>query len=215
MRGRVRHSVGVERGNDPSRRERVVVSWDEPQEMRVEVLAAAPIVAGAGPRPERLTYLGPAIHYPSKGEWYEHMHRRLTRLAVTALRHHQAERVLSTLALGWETALAEAATSTGVPLTVLLPFAGAQAGWALVQRQRFGRLVTKAQSVETLYGTRKPWMRARAQAAAAARADLLLLLFDERDPAVRRLTKDARAAGTRVVNLWASWTSYGGLSSPA
>lgn len=211
MRGRAMAGV-AERGSDGPGRERVVVSWDEPQSMQVEVVPPPPTIAGVGPRPEHLTYLGRSIFYPSKGEWYEHMHRRLTRLAVVALRRHRAGRVVSTLALGWETALAEAATSTGVPLTVLLPFQGVQGEWALFQRQRFGRLLEKAEAVETLYRGRQGWMRLQAQHRAATRADVLLALWDEQDEAIRKLIGEARSAGAEVVNLWASWQRYGGLS---
>jgi hypothetical protein len=192
----------------------VVVSWDEPQAIQVEVRPPPPAIAGAAVRPDRLTYLGPSIFFPSKGEWYEHMHRRLTRLAVVALRRYRAGRVVSTLSLGWETALAEAATSTGLPLTVLLPFKGAQSGWALFQRQRFGRLLAKADSVETLHQGKKAWMRGRAQRTAAARADVLLVLWDERDASVEGVIREARGSGTAVVNLWPSWTRYGGLAKP-
>jgi hypothetical protein len=198
---------------DRGARERVVVSWDEPQSVHVEVLPPPPSVAGVGLRPERLTHLGAAIWYPSNAEWYEHMHRRLRRLAVVALKRHRAGAVLSTLALGWDTALAEAALELDLPLRLRLPFERPQASWSDVQRQRFGRVHAKAAEVRVLHrGRGAGWKRARALAEAAAEADLLLALWDAEDASVRRLLGKAGAAGTEVVNLWASWQRYGGLS---
>lgn len=194
-------------------RDDVVISWAEPQGVRV-TQPPLPAVAAIGLKPDKLTDRGRRIYDLAQGEWYEHLHRRLKRLAAAALRRHGAARVVTTLALGWETALAETALGQGVPLEVVLPFRGVHSRWGLHHKQRFGRLVDRADRVEVLHTPGyEPWKLADAARACLARADLVLLLDDGRDAALRRALRAARE-DARLLNLWGSWVRYGGLLAP-
>lgn len=196
-------------------RDDVVLSWAEPQGVPV-TQAASVAVAALGPKPDKLTDRGRRIYDLAGGEWYEHLHRRLKRLAAAALRRHRPTRVVSTLALGWETALAEIALGQGVPLEVILPFRGVHSRWQLHHKQRFGRLLERADRVETLHGPPyEPWKLADAGRACLARADLVLALYDGRDAALRRALRAAADDDAQVVNLWGSWLRHGGLLSEA
>ena len=206
---RRRPVAGLESESD---RNEVVVSWDDSPAIHVETLPSPPLVVGAAPRPEGLTYHGKAIYTASNGEWFEHMHRSLTRLAMAALRRHRAAGVVSGLSLGWETALVEAAHDLKLPVTVLLAFKGVQSNWSLEHRQRFGRLLEKSDQVVTLFGGGyEPWKLRKARERAVSRGDLLLTLWDGHDAQVRAAIAFARARGRQVVNLWQSWVRYGGM----
>lgn len=193
--------------------EELVVSWDDSPAIHVERVPSPPTVTGVGVRPERLTYHGPAIYYPSHAEWYEYMHRRLTHLASVALKTHRAAQVITSLTLGWDTALAEAATALQIPVRVALPYMGLQTHWHLEHKQRYSRLVAKAEEVTTLHqGGYKPWKFKQAHVFRILESDLLFMLWDGVDSTGKELITLSRKHEKEVVNLWGSWVKYGQLT---
>ena len=200
---------------DGEGRSEVIISWDDSPAIQVEHLPPPPLVAGVAPRPESLTYQGKAIYTVANGEWFEQLHRNLTRLAAAALRRHRAAGVMSGLTLGWETALAEAALDLRLPLTVILGFKGVQSNWSLEHRQRFGRLLGKADQTAILFGGGyEPWKLRKSRERVVSRSDLLLTLWDGEDLQVREAITFARTRGLQIVNLWQSWVRYGGMVRP-
>lgn len=193
-------------------RERVL-DWNDPQHLEVTT-RVLPVAVPLGGRPRTLTWLGGRIFWRDHSAWYEHMHRRLKALARRALTHHEVGRVRGTLALGWDTALLEAAAERDLPIDVVLPFDGVQGRWELHHRQRFGRLLARAERRETVHGSYEPWTYAAAVRACLDGADLALALWDGEDDAVRRDLGRARTGGLEVVDLRASWERYGGLTDP-
>ncbi len=189
-----------------------VVSWGDSQAIQIDYAPPPPTVAGISVRPDRMTSHGKTIYYPSNAEWYEFMHRRLTKLAAIALKTHEAAKVLSNMSLGWDTALAEAASALSIPLVVMLPFHGVQAQWSLYHKQRFSRLLSKASEVITLYqGGYKPWKLIEAQNKTLLDSNLILALWDGNDEHVKELVALAHKNELEVINLWKSWRRYGGL----
>jgi len=189
-----------------------VVSWGDSGAIEVSYLPSPPVVAGVGMRPELLTDRGWTIYFESNLEWYDHMHRRLTRLAVTALRYHRARQLLTSLSLGWETALAEAADGLRLPFIVALPYRGCQGRWHDYHKQRFSRLMGKAEEVVTVSrGAYQAWKHSKAVSYRIAGSDLLLTLWDGSSGSVRDAIQLARRQKKTVINLWTSWLRYGGL----
>lgn len=191
-------------------RERVL-SWEEPQQLEV-VTRVRPAATPLGGRPQELTWLGPAIFWDDRHEWYEHMHRRLKELARSAVARFEPGRAVGTLALGWDTAFLEVAGERHIPVTVILPFRGVQARWALHHRQRFGRLLERAERTEVIHEGYEAWTYAAAARACVEASDLALALWDGEDDHVRRDLEHARERELEAVNLWGSWRTYGGLS---
>jgi hypothetical protein len=164
------------------------------------------ILAGTGHRPNKLGGYGPQAH------------DRRVALAVAALKRHAPARVISGMALGWDTALAIAAVRLEIPFVAAVPFEGQESAWPSLSQAEYRRLLDRAAEVVHVcppgyaaakMQTRNEWM--------VDRCDLLLALWDGspggtancveyatlRGPTVRR--------GVQVVNLWPSWAKYANL----
>lgn len=190
-----------------------VISWEDPQRIDVDV-RSRPIVTPLGGKPQELTWLGGQIYFADRTEWFEHMHKRLKALARAALSRHDAASVTGTLALGWDTALLEAAVDRDLAVTVILPFQGVHSRWDLHHRQRFGRILERAADVRHAHhGEYEPWAYGAAVRACIDASDLVLTLWDGADEHVERDLDHAAKADKRAINLWASWKKYGGMAS--
>lgn len=188
------------------KKERIIVSWDESQVVHLETAPVPPVLSGLAVRPEHLTYHREAIYYADHAEWYEHLHKLLTKLALEVMERYQLRQVLSTLTLGWDTALAEAALELHIPLTVALPFADAQVRWDTVHKQRFTRLKNKADEVVMVsYGKYTPWKLAKTNRYKIEQSDVLLVLWDGLEPHTKRDLHIAETHGKEIVQLWETW----------
>jgi uncharacterized phage-like protein YoqJ len=190
------------------KKERIIVSWDEAQAIRFEEVPVPPVLAGLAVRPEHLTYHHAAIYYADHAEWYEHLHKLLTKLALSVMERYQLRQVLTTLTLGWDTALAEAALELHVPFTATLPFANFYAHWDTVHKQRFLRLRNKADEVVMVsQGKYAPWKLSKANQYKIEQSDLLLVLWDGLEPHTKRDLRLAERQGKEMVHLWETWKS--------
>jgi uncharacterized phage-like protein YoqJ len=188
------------------KKERIIVSWDEAQAIRFEEVPVPPVLAGLAVRPEHLTYHHEAIYYSDHADWYEHLHKLLTKLALSVMERYQLRQVLTTLTLGWDTALAEAALELQVPFTATLPFAEVQAPWGTVHKQRFVRLRNKAAEVVMVsQGKYAPWKLSKANRYKIEQSDLLLVLWDGFEPHTQRDLRYAEHQHKDIVQLWETW----------
>lgn len=96
------------------------------------------IVAGTGHRPNKL------------GGYSPQAYGRVLLVAGAALEHLQPTRVISGVALGWDTALALAAILRGVPLVAAVPFAGQEQLWPLESQRTYHWILERAAAVEVL-----------------------------------------------------------------
>jgi uncharacterized phage-like protein YoqJ len=147
------------------------------------------IIAGTGHRPHRL------------GGYDDHAYGRLVDLARAALEKHQADQVISGMALGWD---------LGLPLTVAIPFVGQESRWSADDQARYQRLLGEAVQVQVLgrdtdttaaFRARNRWM--------VDNCDVLLALWDGEEQGGTCYTVHyARSRGRPVVHLWGSWIKY-------
>ena len=188
-----------------------IINWEDPQRIEVDV-RSKPVITPLGGKPQELTWLGSQIYFADRAEWFEHMHKRLKALARAALSRHDPASVVGTLALGWDTALLEAALDRDLSVSVIVPFQGVQGRWDLHHRQRFGRLLERAADVRYAHrGDYEPWAYAAAVRACIDASDLVLALWDGEDEHAERDLEHAVDHDKRVLNLWASWQKYGGM----
>ena len=98
------------------------------------------IIAGTGHRPDKLRIGALDGYHPD-------VQARLVDLARAALQREQPSRVISGMALGWDTALAAAALELGLPLDAYVPFTGQESRWPEPARRRYHGILARAARV--------------------------------------------------------------------
>jgi hypothetical protein len=152
------------------------------------------LVTGIAPTPERLNE---RRDVPS-GE--------LVYLAKKALEQYQATRVLTSLDLGWEQALAKAAIELEIPFTVAIPFPGRDENWDRDARQSYLDLLSQADEVYRLCDHYTETAELEARFWQIDQADLTLALWDfDFQSDIFRAVEYAVKHDRELINLWEDW----------
>lgn len=85
--------------------------------------------------------LGCTGHRPQKTPNYNY--KKLYDLAVLYLKQYWPQEVISGAALGWDTAIAEAAIDLDISLELAIPFIGQQDKWSLEDKKKYTYLLYK------------------------------------------------------------------------
>ncbi|UDF28718.1 UNVERIFIED_ORG: SLOG family protein [Roseateles sp. XES5] len=96
------------------------------------------IVAATGHRPDKL------------GGYSYKVDRKLISLAIAYLTQVEPERVITGMALGWDTAFAIAAYSLGIPFIAAVPFTGQEGRWEEAHQKRYHEILGQACEVVTV-----------------------------------------------------------------
>lgn len=167
------------------------------------------IIAGTGHRPDKLRIGALDGYHPA-------VHARLVDLARAALLREAPERVISGMALGWDTALAEAALELGIPFDAYVPFAGQESRWPEPSRRHYHDLLARAHRVEIVCpGGYSPEKMQRRNERMVDDADFLLALWDGSAGGTRNCIAYAEEVGRPYRNLWPSWARHTGTREPA
>jgi uncharacterized phage-like protein YoqJ len=166
------------------------------------------IIAGTGHRPDK-------IRIGNQNGYQASVHARLVDLARAALDRHTPARVISGMALGWDTALAQAALDLGIPLQAYVSFEGQESRWPAAAQQRYRDLLRRADDVLIVspgpYAVEKMQLRNERM---VDDCDLLLALWNGTPGGTRNCVLYAEEVGRRSVNLWPHWVRHAG-GSPA
>lgn len=155
------------------------------------------VAAGTGHRPDKL------------GGYSEAVTARLVDLARAALLHYRPEKVISGMALGWDTALALAALELGIPLIAAIPFEGQEKAWPAVSQARYRDILSRATEIVIVSAGRySGWKMQVRNEWMVDRCDILLALWDGSEGGTRNCLRYAERKGTQVSNLWVSWMRY-------
>lgn len=161
------------------------------------------VVAGTGHRPQKLQ---------SSWSQYESLTLpRLTLLAEKALLREKPVLVISGMALGWDTAIAQAAINLEIPLVAAVPCLNHALKWNEVQQATWQRIIDKAIAVHcpnvpytpAAMQIRNEWM--------CDRANRILALWDGSSGGTANCLKYAKKKGVEIKNLWTSWEKYKGF----
>lgn len=107
------------------------------------------ILGVTGHRP----YSIPGVTQQTDREWIE---RRLDMLAEVAIRQFpfgRADRAISGMAEGWDTACAEVCLRLGIPLVAAVPFEGQERYWSGRAQARYRAILAQADQVEIVSET--------------------------------------------------------------
>ena len=147
-------------------------------------------------------------HRPNKLGGY-HIFERLVDLARAALLHYKPEHVISGMALGWDQALAQAATELGISWTAAIPFAGQESRWPVESQQYYHSLLKQAAAIITLdqgpYAAqlmqdRNEWM--------VNEVTHVLALWNGKHGGTHNCIRYARTQEKPIMNLWRSWVNH-------
>jgi len=158
-----------------------------------------PIVACTGHRPKKLA--------PAPECYSIQFLKSLTKLAEKYLKQLNPYMVVSGMALGWDTAIAQAAIKLNIPLIAAIPFAGQERSWTVKDRERYKKLLKLAEqtiivntggySRENMM-SRNHWM--------LDRSDTVLALWDgSSQGGTAEAIAYAKSTNRKIVNVWSDW----------
>ncbi len=140
----------------------------------------------------------------------------LVYLAVQALRQYQAAHLITSLAMGWEQALAIAANELEIPYTAALPYPGREVEWPHGARAAYHDLLARAKEVILLTARYADTAVMAGHCWRIDRAGLVLALWDyDFSGDTFASIQYAVSIQKPVVNLWQDWDSLYSLRKPA
>jgi uncharacterized phage-like protein YoqJ len=150
------------------------------------------IWAATGHRPNRL------------GGYGDEVYERLVAEATKFLIEFEPRRMIVGMALGWDTAMAEACARCNVPFIAAIPFEGQEKVWSENDRARYFVLLAASERVEIISRNgyspavmhlRNHWMVDNAEA--------IVALYDRSDRGgTFNCIRYAERLGKPIVNLW-------------
>ncbi len=141
------------------------------------------------------------------GGYGEDVAERLTAFAREWLELGRPKEVISGLAAGWDTAVAEAAVEVSVPLVAALAFRAQADHWPPAARAQFERLVAASSEVYLhapekcagVWTARDHWV--------LERSDVVLALWSGIEGGTGRAVRKAGELGRPVINVWDDWAA--------
>ena len=158
------------------------------------------IIAGTGHQPDKL---GGYDFYNEKGL------SRLTDLAVAAIKRYKPEKIISGMALGWDTGLALGAIRASVPLIAAVSFKGQELKWTPEQQKTYRFVLEKAQEVVVVNkNPHAPLAMQHKIEFLVEWCDMVLALWNGSHGDAYNILKYAHTRKRPVFNLWSSWVKY-------
>lgn len=152
------------------------------------------IICGTGHRPNKL------------GGYGEAAHEKLVRVALAYLGSHRPNVVISGMALGWDTALAEAAVQLKIPLRAYIPFVGQESKWPPISQQKYHIILMQAQEIidvcEPGYAV---WKMQKRNEAMVNDSQLVLALWDGSAGGTANCIAYAQRVDKPIHNLWGAY----------
>lgn len=149
-------------------------------------------------------------HRPNKlGGYGSRIHNRLVDLAKASIGHYNATLVISGMALGWDTAGAEASILLGIPFHAAIPFKGQENRWPKSSQNKYHLLLSKAFSSKII-GSQEHFRKAMQDRNKymVDSCDLLLALWDGSRGGTFNCLSYARSQNKKYINLWNSWQKF-------
>lgn len=157
------------------------------------------IIAATGHRPDRL------------GGYGQDVTADLLNIACRYIDRVRPTAAISGMALGWDTAWAEAALMCGVPLIAAVPFYTQPSKWPLEPRLRYFDLLHRAQSVSIVSsGEYAVWKMQRRNEWMVDHADRVVALWDcqQVSGGTANCVRYAERADKPIDNLWDEWILF-------
>lgn len=147
-------------------------------------------------------------HRPDKlGGYSEDVYGRLLRLALDWFEENSPQLVNTGMALGWDTAGAEAAYLLGIPFIAYVPFAGQEDSWRPASRKLYRNLLDKADDV--IYVCEPgfaAWKMLKRNEAMMDNCDAVLAMWNgDKTGGTAHAVQYALSKKATIYNLWESF----------
>jgi len=150
-------------------------------------------------------------HRPNKlGGYDQKIYNRLCNFAVLQLRKLVPTKVITGMALGWDTAIADSCVKLDIPFIAAIPFANQERMWPLHSQIIYTNLLQKSEKVEIIdknpyfslekMHQRNEWM--------VNQSDMLLALWNGTKGGTDHCIKFARKNNKPIINVWDEWCQY-------
>lgn len=153
------------------------------------------IICGTGHRPNKLGGYGSDVH----DKQCEILHDYFDSIPLP-------EKIISGMALGWDTSLATMAVIRGIPLVAAIPFAGQEEAWPKSSQNTYHML--KRQAAEVVYvceGGYAAWKMQVRNKWMVDHSDSVLALWDGSSGGTANCVAYADKKGKPIINLWEQW----------
>lgn len=154
------------------------------------------IIAATGHRPDKL------------GGYSYKADQQLISLALVYLEEFQPEKVITGMALGWDTGFAIAAYCLGIPFIAAIPFEGQHLRWEQGHIRRYNEILSNAAEVKVVSSggyspqameIRNRWM--------VRHADRIAALWDGSSGGTGNCVRWATKRGKPIDQLWTRWAT--------
>lgn len=143
-------------------------------------------------------------HRPNKlGGYSPEAFERLRRVATEYLVEAKPEKIISGMALGWDTAWAVAGQSLGIPVIAAVPFFGQESMWPKESQTKYLHILDRCHDV--IYVCDKgyaPWKMQIRNEYMVDKCDTLIALWDGSSGGTGNCIAYAIKVNKPIVNLW-------------
>lgn len=154
------------------------------------------IICATGHRPEKI------------GGYREGARIKLRELAIAYLGIQRPEKAISGMALGWDTAFAEAAIILRIPLIAAVPFPGQERMWPQPSQATFQFILSQAaEVVEVSPGPYETWKMQVRNKWMVNHSDKVCALYDGSTGGTANCLAYAHSIGRPIDNLWQQFTA--------
>lgn len=151
------------------------------------------IIAGTGHRPDKL------------GGYSVEVNQKLLKVALDNL--EGVTKVISGMALGWDTALAHAARMKGIPFIAAVPFFGQERMWPKVSQDSYHDMLKAAEDVVYVCDQGyAPWKMQIRNEWMVDHCDMVLALWDGSAGGTGNCMKYVQQKEKPYKNVWNQWT---------
>ena len=155
--------------------------------------------------------LGFTGHRPASlpGSYSDSTNRALLNTADSILAQYKPTKVISGMALGWDTAVAQTVINRGIGLIAAIPFKSQSLKWPLHSQDRYQKLLNRAERIEIISSgdyslqamqQRNQWI--------VDRCDLLMALWHQDKSGTKNCIDYALAINRPTFNCWATFEYF-------
>lgn len=149
------------------------------------------ILSGTGHRPNKLGGYGIAARL------------KVHDIAVKALEEMKPQAVISGMALGWDTALAEASFVLDIPLIAAVPFEGQESMWPHLSQQKYQSMLRRASEVKYICDPGyAPWKMQVRNEWMVDHSHGVIALWDGSEGGTGNCIRYAQKVGKPIYNQW-------------
>lgn len=149
-------------------------------------------------------------HRPDKlGGYSDGAFLELYMFARRTLTHYKPGIIVTGMALGWDTAIACACRTVGIPYIAAAPFPGQEKKWNPVDRDLYKELWADAdQALFVCDGGYAPWKMQRRNKYMVDISSVVIALWNGSPGGTANCVKYAESCEKKIINVWPAWERF-------